>query len=241
MAKSTTAARLRRTFHYPSDDNDDDALSSTLEVLDEQEQESLIATLTSENKNRNASFLRFLSALPALSSIPFFLGITSRTAAGPSVLLSLLGLSSLAATGWLLHRLDTARTGFALLDARNTTGLSSRSGSSGSDSVGGGGPGRRRARELRGILGGGMLDGNASPLERHLPHLNVGLAVLAFVTGLLERARTDGSAAAVGVDPVLLGALPGIVYAVVVGAKLVMAGVDPERELSGLRYEYKGA
>lgn len=89
--------------------------------------------------------------------------------------------------------------------------------------------------------GGGVLDGAASPLGRHLPHLNVGLAVLAFATGLLERARTDGPAAAVGVNPVLLGALPGIVYAVVVGAKVVMAGVDPERELSGLRYEYKGA
>jgi hypothetical protein len=40
---------------------------------------------------------------------------------------------------------------------------------------------------------------------------------------------------------VLLGALPGVVYAVVVGAKVVMAGVDPERELRGLRYSYKGA
>jgi hypothetical protein len=39
----------------------------------------------------------------------------------------------------------------------------------------------------------------------------------------------------------LLGALPGVVYAVVVGAKVMMAEVDPERELTKLKYGYKGA
>lgn len=38
-----------------------------------------------------------------------------------------------------------------------------------------------------------------------------------------------------------LGNLPGIVYAVVVVAKLMMASVDPERELGALKYGYKGA
>ncbi|GAB1313293.1 hypothetical protein MFIFM68171_03503 [Madurella fahalii] len=244
MAKSTTAARLRRTFHYPSDDNDDDASSSTPEVLDEQEQESLITTLAAENESRNASFLRLLAVLPLLSAVPFLLGIIPRTAAaaGPSVLLSLLGLSSLAGTGWLLRRLDTTQTGFAVLDEGGKRGVSAESSSSSGPGLrSGGGMGRGRGREMQGILSGGLSGADKSPLERHLPHLNVGLAVLAFVTGLLERARADGSAAPVGVHPVLLGALPGIVYAVVVGAKVVMAGVDPERELSGLRYGYKGA
>lgn len=88
------------------------------------------------------------------------------------------------------------------------------------------------------ILGGGdqFDDMGRSPLERHLPLLNVGLAALALLTGVLEWARTRG-----GVGPVLLGMLPGMVYAVVVGAKVMMAGVDPERELSGLKYGYKGA
>lgn len=35
--------------------------------------------------------------------------------------------------------------------------------------------------------------------------------------------------------------LPGLVYGVVVLAKWVMGSVDPEGELSGLRYEFKGA
>jgi hypothetical protein len=38
-----------------------------------------------------------------------------------------------------------------------------------------------------------------------------------------------------------LGNLPAIIYAVVLAAKMVMASVDPEMELGGLKYEYKGA
>ena len=35
--------------------------------------------------------------------------------------------------------------------------------------------------------------------------------------------------------------LPGAVYAVVVGGKWVMGSVNPEVELAGLRYGFKGA
>jgi hypothetical protein len=38
-----------------------------------------------------------------------------------------------------------------------------------------------------------------------------------------------------------IGNLPGLIYLAVLGAKFVMASVDPERELGGLRYELKGA
>lgn len=37
------------------------------------------------------------------------------------------------------------------------------------------------------------------------------------------------------------GWLPGLVWGVVVLAKWIMGGVDPESELGGLRYGYKGA
>lgn len=86
--------------------------------------------------------------------------------------------------------------------------------------------------------------GEKSPLEQHLPLLNILLAVLALLTGFLEQARMvsgTGGGGGGGPSPVLLGALPGVVYAVVVGAKVVMAGVDPEQELGGLKYGYKGA
>ena len=78
-------------------------------------------------------------------------------------------------------------------------------------------------------------------MTQHLPHLNAALALLALFTGLLERFRLHDTAASAAVSPVLLGALPGVVYGVVTGAKVVMARVDPARELEGLRYGYKGA
>lgn len=101
------------------------------------------------------------------------------------------------------------------------------------------GMGMGMTRRNTGLLGGGEED-SKSPLERHLPWLNVGLAALALLTGFLEeRARMMREGG--GVSPLLLGALPGVVYAVIVGAKVVMAGVDPEGELGKLKYGFKGA
>ncbi|KAL1838338.1 hypothetical protein VTJ49DRAFT_2799 [Mycothermus thermophilus] len=121
-------ARLRRTFHYPSSDDDDDASTpSTPEFLDEQEQESLISTLTAQNHARNASHARLLFLLPALSTIPFLLRLCFLTpkdtrSTSPLFLLPLLGLSSLLATTWLLARLEPTETGFAILDAKFRSG-----------------------------------------------------------------------------------------------------------------------
>jgi hypothetical protein len=49
------------------------------------------------------------------------------------------------------------------------------------------------------------------------------------------------TAARKGRESVLADFLPVIVYGVILAAKVVMGGVDPERELGGLRYRYKGA
>ncbi|KAL2261900.1 hypothetical protein VTK26DRAFT_3056 [Humicola hyalothermophila] len=259
------AARLRKAFRYPSDgddgDNNSDA-SSTPSVLDEQEQETLITTLAAQNASRNASFRRQLYALPTLSAVPFllrlFLPATKAAAAPPGLLLSLLpalGLSSLAATLYLLHRLPATETGFAALDGRRGGG-----GGGGGRAAGGSGTGTgagigagltgigrggtlgQSSPRVGGLLGQQQLAREPSPLQRHLPVLNIVLSALALLTGLLGQAKTSStSSSGGGVSPALLGALPGVVYAVVVAAKVVMAGVDPERELSGLKYGYKGA
>jgi hypothetical protein len=118
-----------------------------------------------------------------------------------------------------LHTLKTTETGFAVLDQPSNTAQS-------------------KAKQQRDVLMAG--GGGKSPLEQHLPVLNVGLAVLALLMGVLEQLKEGGGRGG-GVSPVLLGGLPGVVYAVMVGAKVVMGGVDPEKELSGLRYGYKGA
>ncbi|KAK3297691.1 uncharacterized protein B0H64DRAFT_392802, partial [Chaetomium fimeti] len=242
----------------PSDDDDD--ASSTAEILDEQEQETLITTLTTQNNARNATTHRLLYLLPTLSAIPFLLDLFLPTTPTQTQththtqphhrLLPLLGLSSLAATGWLLARLGVTETGFAGLDSGGS-GSASGSGSSKKVDLGGaaaglGGAGRGtaaaggRRRTRHGILGAGVGGEDRSPLEAYLPWLNAGLAVLALLTGLLLRVKL-GTQAGGGVDPLLLGALPGVVLAVIVGAKVSMAGIDPERELSGYKYRYKGA
>ena len=88
-----------------------------------------------------------------------------------------------------------------------------------------------------------LLQLQPSPLEAWLPYLNVGLCVLVLLMGLVTGGggSNGGSSGGVGLMKVYLAALPGVIYAATVVAKVVMAGVDPEGELGGLRYGYKGA
>jgi hypothetical protein len=200
---------------------------------------------------------------------------SNNSSSSPLLLLPLLGLSSLFATGWLLLHLPPEKTGLAWLDDRRSVSQQQQRQRQGGG--GGGGGGRRGGssglsslRSLRlglprrsghggGFHAEGILDNpnpnplasstDSSPLAQHLPVLNIALAVLCLLTGLLENVKSAGptnpggrgGGGGGGVSPLLLGALPGIVYAVVVAAKVVMAGVDPEGELKGLRYRYKGA
>lgn len=84
-----------------------------------------------------------------------------------------------------------------------------------------------------------------SPLDKHLPYLNVGLCIILVLSGVLANrvvGEEDGASHHSHQFSWLgLGNLPAIVYGVVIIAKMVMASVDPERELQKLKYEYKGA
>lgn len=75
-----------------------------------------------------------------------------------------------------------------------------------------------------------------SPLETYLPYMNMGLCLVLMVTGLLSKVHAPQRWGHVG-----LGNLPAVVYVVVLVTKVVMGGVDPERELAELKYGYKGA
>lgn len=74
-----------------------------------------------------------------------------------------------------------------------------------------------------------------SPLETYLPYLNLGLIAALILMGMVTKSNV-ASFGWIG-----MGNLPAIVYIVVLVAKMVMASVDPEAELSTLKYEYKGA
>ncbi|RWA05477.1 hypothetical protein EKO27_g9628, partial [Xylaria grammica] len=77
-----------------------------------------------------------------------------------------------------------------------------------------------------------------SPLQQYLPFLNVAICALLVLAGFLSSQR---SAAAQHWGHIGLANLPAVVYVVVLIAKMLMGSIDPEKELSALRYEYKGA
>ncbi|KAL7897710.1 hypothetical protein HDV63DRAFT_404517 [Trichoderma sp. SZMC 28014] len=227
-----SSARLRRTFQYPHDSDSDSP-----EAMDEQEQDNLIQSLASQNASQNETLARTLIALPLLSLIAYIRPLLNPATTSFAIFCT----TSLLATAFLLYRLPPAQTGIPVIDAW-------ASGSSSSGSVGG----RRSAgassaasslvgglrssrNSLGGLLGRGVMD-TRSPLEKTLPYLNLGLVTLLILMGLVRGNERGG-----GFGWVSMGNIPGLVYSVVLTAKIVMAGVDPERDLGSLRYGYKGA
>lgn len=218
------------------------------------EQENLIQTLAEQNAATNQQYQILLVALPILSSIPYILALF-RTS---TLLIALLGLTSLTSTVYLLFSLPITETGIPLLDAWARSGpTGSRDNHQDDDenssaiaSGSGAGPSgmgtlnqrrrRRRTNSLSYVV-------PKSPLEKHLPYLNIGLCVILILSGVLANRVVgedeDGKAhhSHNHFGWLGLGNLPAIVYGVVIIAKMVMASVDPERELQKLKYEYKGA
>ncbi|CAH0059345.1 unnamed protein product [Clonostachys solani] len=205
-----TAARLRRTFQYP-DDNQNDSEGSEPEAMDEEEQEALITRLAAENASRNATFTRVLFYTSLAAAVCYLPSLLLPFYAGVTKLFSILAVTSLASTAFILHRLPPTATGIALLD-----GGSSK-------------PSKRQDLPLS------MGAVQRSPLETYLPYLNLGLITALVLMGVVTKSNV-ASFGWIG-----MGNLPAIVYIVVLVAKMVMASVDPEAELSTLKYEYKGA
>jgi hypothetical protein len=151
--------------------------------------------------------------LPSVCALPY---VPLLFRAHPQPLFAMLALTSLLSTTYLLYKLPPAETGIAPLDAwirRDDIPDS-----------------RETIRRLKRGLGP-----DKAPLETYLPYLNCVLVSLLVALGLVV-GRGEGTFALIG-----MGNLPAIVYAVVLVAKMVMGGVDPQRELDALKYGYKGA
>jgi hypothetical protein len=240
----STTSRLRRTFAYPTDDAaDEDARGET---LDEQEQEELIADLAEQNRLRNKQFQTYLLALPALSTVPFLISMVSGSGRADSMV-ALLAITSLASTGWMLYTFPLEETGIAVLDSWTAGGNKVRgSGEAAAGVLAGQGQGPRQGRHRH--TGGFSFSSiaaqsqqtqqrrHSSPLEMYLPYLNMALCAVLMLTGLFSKSHAPQGWGHVG-----LGNLPAIVFAVVIAAKVLMGGVDPEKELGSLKYDYKGA
>jgi len=203
-----TSARLRKTFHYPADNDSTDSLP---EVLDEEEQEHLIYTLQRENATRNTLYVRIFLALPILSSLAYLPSLINPS----TTLISLLSITSLLSTAWILYALPTGKTGIAFLDAVTAPKQPSS------------------AYSVRRTI---PMAEDDSPVMKYLPYLNFVLsgliAVLAVFISARARSRDNRW--------MVFGNLPVAMYLVVLMAKVFMGSVDVG-ELEDLKYRYKGA
>ncbi|KAI1328625.1 hypothetical protein F5Y16DRAFT_152842 [Xylariaceae sp. FL0255] len=266
----TTTPDSHPDSDWDSNDDDNFNLNSRA-ALDEQEQEDLIKALSQQNAARNAQFRLALLSIPALSALPYLallvgcLGswIGERRGGGGGNIggdgggreravyfyTAILALSSLASTAWSLYSLPPVVTGIRLLDewaSASSSSAHSKKTSTGAHTDLSSPLGSQRRRRLNsGTFGSSSSRTSApfwsqqhrSPLEQYLPFLNVGLCAVLVLTGFLSSLSQSQT----GWENFGLANLPAMIYAVVLAAKMVMAGVDPETELAALRYEYKGA
>ncbi|GAM82866.1 hypothetical protein ANO11243_008520 [Dothideomycetidae sp. 11243] len=87
-------SRLRRTFHYPSDDEDDTSPSRNADdELDDTQQAALIADLRAADRRAALQYRYIFTALPLLAACVVLL-------AAPGWRLAILGASSLLASAW---------------------------------------------------------------------------------------------------------------------------------------------
>ncbi|RAL64064.1 hypothetical protein DID88_003252 [Monilinia fructigena] len=156
-----TTSRLRKTFHYPTENDSDDSLP---EALDEEEQENLIQHLTALHTKYNTLYTRILLCLPLISIIPYFLTLFNPTTS----LLSILSITSLLSTAFLIYTLPAEKTAISILDNLNQSDKNST---------------------LSKIRVNGVDNG---PLETYLPTLNLVLSlVLGILGALLSNPNTN--------------------------------------------------
>lgn len=89
--------RLRQTFTYPSEDNDDDG-----EHLDEEHQEKLIADLQAEDAQKNDTYRKLFVVIPIAAAL-FCLSLILFATTARQRLIALLSFSSLLCTAYILH------------------------------------------------------------------------------------------------------------------------------------------
>ncbi|KAF7887392.1 hypothetical protein EAF00_009686 [Botryotinia globosa] len=212
-----TTSRLRKTFRYPTDNDSDDSLP---EALDEEEQDNLIQHLATLHTKYNTIYTRFLLCLPLISIIPYLLTLFTPTTS----LLSILSITSLLSTAFLIYSLPPEKTSISFLDNINQ-------------------PSKDSPRSKIGVLVANNVDDG--PLQTYLPILNLVLSLILGILGTMikskHQSRSRMSEAETNIWWTGFEWLPLGIYAVVLLAKTVMGGVNPEEELGSLRYGYKGA
>ncbi|KAK5094425.1 hypothetical protein LTR70_004138 [Exophiala xenobiotica] len=244
----STTARLRKTFKYPSDD---EGSQGSRDELDEEEQDHLLSTFTTQSILSNTTYTLLFTALP-LTLTPLFLTHLLTSSTPPRhKLLSLLALTSLLASAFTMFFLTSveidATDARARLDARRRQVGRATFGGSSAGGEGGGSGLLELWRRFMDKLDDIRLDlDREGPLLRALPVLNGVMCLLLVVAGLGLRGRAGGGerGGAEGTwvwDWVYL-LLPGVMMGMTtVARRSIMDEQRGIRELRGSRYGYKGA
>ncbi|OAG43767.1 hypothetical protein AYO21_01994 [Fonsecaea monophora] len=212
-----SAARLRKTFKYPSEDDAD----MSHEEMDEEEQENLLQNLQASETSTNAIYTVMFTALPLVVTLPFMMYLTMSTSRAMAFL-CLLSITSLASSAYIMYMVPTS------------TPLGSLSTSSRSS------PTATRQRHVHGTgipQTGFLLSSADSPINQYLPYLNAFIDVLLVIASMGYRSRSD-----VPEGLWLLLLLPGLIFGMVFLTRKSMSEVNAGlAELEGLRYDYRGA
>ncbi|KAJ9217835.1 hypothetical protein DTO166G4_639 [Paecilomyces variotii] len=98
------ALRIRKTFRYP-EDSDDDARQE----LDEEEQERIINDLRSRDDARNAEYKLVFTIVPLVSIVAFLPGLFSSSATASERIISFLSTLSLLASAYIMRHIPLPR------------------------------------------------------------------------------------------------------------------------------------
>ncbi|ORY03943.1 hypothetical protein BCR34DRAFT_492009 [Clohesyomyces aquaticus] len=214
--------RLRRTFRYPTDDSDE-----PIEGLDEQDQDALIASLSTHDTTTTSLYTHILLSLPIFPALFYLSRLTS-----PSTLPgSFFSIASLLATAYTLYFLPLPPVRIGIT---TTTGSTTSKGKS-------------IARDTHGrpTETPASTDNDTRPLPYLTPeqsalvrrYLIPANALLCAIFALYE--LSQGRAWSEGMM-IGGGYVPGFIFAVILVARRELRTFDLG-ELEGLRYRFKGA
>ncbi|KAL2430352.1 hypothetical protein ABEF95_003309 [Exophiala dermatitidis] len=260
---SRAAARLRRTFKYPAEDDGEADLSP--DEMDEEEQEHLLSKLQASESASNRQYTLILTGLPLIVVLLFLRYLFASTTASMAML-CLLSITSLLASSYIMYFIpiitstdaetNTNTAPSSSVQPQRRTSSSVFATANNDNGIGKGSAfslssiGRNlRQRQLPAVPLLTFANGDmGGPIKRYLPTLNAAISLLLFFSAMAYRSKgrnRDGAPSATTSVPEGLWMfllLPGLVFVMVYVAKRSMGDIQSGlRELQGLRYEYKGA
>ncbi|EDU47188.1 hypothetical protein TUN199_02959 [Pyrenophora tritici-repentis] len=113
-AETAAAQRLRKTFKYPSESDDEDTVEAG---MDEQDRATLIETLSSNDTSTTHKYTLFLLAFPLVPTLLY----TPRLFSLNTILPSLIAIASFLATAYTLYFLPLPPTQMEPIDGVDVT------------------------------------------------------------------------------------------------------------------------